>query len=54
MGTEALDLDVGIDWELYYPMESRMPLASLEEPFAEDEICTMVFYLGADKAPGPD
>ena len=46
------NLDVGIDWKLYYPVESRMPLASLEETFAKEEICTAVYSLRADKARG--
>ena len=52
MGKAAPNLDVGIDWKLYYPVESRMPLASLEEAFAKEEIRTAVFSLRVDKARG--
>ena len=43
-----------VNWERYYPAESRPSLHYLEEPFTGVEIRKAIFVLGADKAPGPD
>jgi len=54
MGMAAPSHAIEVDWEQYYPVESRTSLIALEEPLAEEEIRRAIFSLGADKAPGLD
>jgi len=38
METTTPSLDIGVNCEQYYPVESRPSLFDLEEPFTEEEI----------------
>ena len=49
MSTTTPSHDIIVDWELYYPLESRTSLTALEDRLLKKKFARLIFLLGETK-----